>query len=166
MVEKLNNENSELKTRLSQTCCTLNGEETIPTMAQDHNFNSQINVPEIRPLKRNQRPTSMYETREGYRTGSWQTYKNQKGDQAMRNTTVPTETHSLYGGTGTDSDSLEIRLTKSTENVTHCIHELWKSIQGSGRGEGCVPGAEKIKMAVNELTSIVPPVIYIFYSLQ
>lgn len=59
---------------------------------------------------------------------------------------------------GVGDYNLEQRLQKCTEKVTHCIHDLWQSIQITDKQECCVPSADKIRIAVAELTSIVPQV--------
>lgn len=64
-----------------------------------------------------------------------------------------------------DTKSLEIKLTKCTENITHCISEVWQCIQSPNRSEGCVQGADKIRTAVSELISIIPHVSLYILSL-
>ncbi|CAH0380490.1 unnamed protein product [Bemisia tabaci] len=43
-----------------------------------------------------------------------------------------------------------------TDQVTKRIQELWQSVQGAGPNISAVPCAERIRIAVNELTSIFP----------
>lgn len=87
MVKKLNSENTELRTRLSSTYSVINGSESSDSnsflrqasFSHDHNFNNDARLyghQDVK-LKRNQRPTSMYETREGFKTPNWQLLKHQ-----------------------------------------------------------------------------------------
>lgn len=84
IVEKLNNENLELRTRLSRAPSMSNGESSSTVAStQDHTYTSEqsiksdLNTSDLRLNKRNQRPTSMYETREGIRTVGWKIMKDQ-----------------------------------------------------------------------------------------
>lgn len=171
MVEKLNSENHELRARLSQTNSvnnsinsvsgsfnlvgqTINGANGIDLdMKNQHNSldNSDgSSDSDSKSLRRTQRPTSMYETREGIRINNWQLLKSQgKGYDALRSSL----SQSMYGDT---TNNLEQSVHKYTKNVTHCIQELCYCIQSPHKQEYCVSCAEQIRIAVIELTSIIP----------
>lgn len=51
-----------------------------------------------------------------------------------------------------------------TEQVTKGIQQLWKCIQGPQRDE-CIPCADRIKLAVSNLTAAVPAVTMFFFFL-
>lgn len=103
----------------------------------------------MRSVKKPQRPSSMYETREGLKTPNWQALKNmvQKNNENTRNT--------IQGPCSQPLQSREI--IAYTEQVTKCIQELWNVIQGAGQ-ENCVPFAGKIRYAVTNLTQALPSV--------
>lgn len=144
MVRQLSSENTELRSRLS-VASSMNGHQTnegSTSVRHAHSLSSrhgsQYTTTPTEPTKRGQRPSSMYEPREGLRpVNNWQLLKSQLRDTS-------------------ESKALEYRLTKATERVTHCIQELWKCIQGPTRAESCVPGADKIRAAVAELTTVLP----------
>lgn len=60
---------------------------------------------------------------------------------------------SLYGGSRRQSSNV----MQYTEQVTEGIKQLWKCIQGAGR-EDCVHCADRIKVAVTNLTTAIPTV--------
>lgn len=47
---------------------------------------------------------------------------------------------------------------RHTDHVTKCLQELWTNIRSSEACKAFVPGAEKIRTAVVELTAIFPHV--------
>lgn len=49
-------------------------------------------------------------------------------------------------------------VVRHTDYVTKCIQELWTNIRSSEACKAFVPGAEKIRTAVVELTAIFPHV--------
>lgn len=114
----------------------------------------------------NKRPVSMYETREGphaiklqqnhdNRTANsmYQMIDGQSqqidGEHNIDYTTVSTN-----GSTLPHSDEVKHR----TEIVTRRIQELWSVMQEMTANDVFVPGAERIRIAVSELTAIFPTV--------
>lgn len=53
-------------------------------------------------------------------------------------------------------------VTRRTEQVTRRIQELWMAMQDPKQREAFVPCAERIRVAVAELTAIFPQVRYAF----
>lgn len=109
------------------------------------------------------RPVSMYETREGpHASKSQQTHDNrtansmyQMGDGVQAPHTDSASTSSATNGsTLPHSDDVKHR----TEMVTRRIQELWSVMQEMTSNDVFVPGAERIRMAVSELTAIFPEV--------
>ncbi|EFA09439.1 ARF GTPase-activating protein Git [Tribolium castaneum] len=145
-VESLKCENIELKTRLSQckvpeTNNSINGDEF--SSLQPIISNGDV---DLRQNRKNQRPSSMYETREGLKTPNWQLLKNQiKQNDQLRNAT-----QSLYG-TAQDKQTV----FECTELITRSIQQLCKSIQDRDK-EDCVDSGEKVKFAVLRLATILP----------
>ncbi|XP_076235244.1 ARF GTPase-activating protein GIT1 isoform X1 [Calliopsis andreniformis] len=118
--------------------------------------------PELEPVldikttltRSNQRPASMYETREGLRKpNSW----SSSICQPKRDTEVMSRgnTQSLWE-CGTPNLPPSEEVTKRTEQVTKRIHELWMAMQDPKQREAFVPCAERIRVAVAELTAIFP----------
>lgn len=52
-------------------------------------------------------------------------------------------------------------MTRRTEQVTRRIQELWLAMQDPSQREAFVPCAERIRVAVAELTAIFPQVTFI-----
>lgn len=153
-VEQLSQENSELKHMLQ-----MKG-------SNDGNMNGHIIVeqePELEPVhdikcpstvRGNQRPASMYETREGLRKpASWSTPICQTKRDAE--TLSRNNTQSLWECGAPNLPPSE-EVTKRTEQVTKRIQELWKAMQDPSQREAFVPCAERIRVAVAELTAIFP----------
>lgn len=110
-----------------------------------------------------QRPASMYETREGLKKpGAWNNSNSpaskRDGDTLIR----PNTTQSLWEYQAINLPSSD-EVTRRTEQVTKRIQELWMAMQDPGHREAFVPCAERIRVAVAELTAIFPQVI--IYSL-
>ncbi|KAB0795589.1 hypothetical protein PPYR_12428 [Photinus pyralis] len=157
LVDHLSCENQELKARLSNTDSfqsrKLNGDSQslegflIGNSRESENItivNGQVGEADFRQHRRGQRPSSMYETREGLKTPNWQVLKNQvKQNEHSRGTT-----HSMYAGPKNQT------LMVCTENVTKGIQQLWLCIQGPNR-EDCLRCADEIKHAVTQLTAAV-----------
>lgn len=76
MVKQLSTENTELKTRLSQNYSVANGSDASINLRQQV-INTSNEIQEQAKLRRNQRPNSMYETREGLRVPNWHILKQQ-----------------------------------------------------------------------------------------
>jgi len=53
-------------------------------------------------------------------------------------------------------------VTRRTEQVTRRIQELWMAMQDPSQREAFVPCAERIRVAVAELTAIFPQVKLLF----
>ncbi|EFN66920.1 ARF GTPase-activating protein GIT1 [Camponotus floridanus] len=152
-IEQLTQENSELKRMLQ-----VKG-------SNDDNINGHVGgeqEPELEPvhdiktstIRGNQRPASMYETREGLRKpASWSTTIC----QTKRDTEVLSRnnTQSLweYGAPNLPPNE---EVNRRTEQVTRRIQELWMAMQDPSQREAFVPCAERIRVAVAELTAIFP----------
>ncbi|XP_024943398.1 ARF GTPase-activating protein GIT1 isoform X2 [Cephus cinctus] len=153
--------------RLTQENCELRSMTQIPRKSQittDGEINGHVTgeqEPELEPvldikssLGRNQRPASMYETREGLRKpSSWSAI-----GQAKRETEAhsrPNTTQSLWEYGAPNLPPSE-EVTRRTEQVTRRIQELWMAMQDPSRREAFVPCAERIRVAVAELTAIFP----------
>ncbi|GLV34216.1 G protein-coupled receptor kinase interacting ArfGAP [Carabus blaptoides fortunei] len=185
MVEKLNSENNELRTRLSQTnsevnsvCGGLNlvgqtngsnGLDMNTFVAQTNSLN-HINNNQVSPLDNGPKVDNMHHMdmktmRRAQRPNSM--YETREGIrtpnwQLLKNqvkneeTLRPSVTQSLYNST--DTPSIEQRLKKATANVTMCIQDLWKCIQDTSvnKKDGYSLCADRIRVAVAELTTVVP----------
>lgn len=57
-----------------------------------------------------------------------------------------------------DNLPLSEDVVRHTDHVTKCLQELWTNIRSSEACKAFVPGAEKIRTAVVELTAIFPHV--------
>ncbi|KAG7204050.1 hypothetical protein KM043_001908 [Ampulex compressa] len=153
-VDQLMQENSELK-RLLQL------KDSTDSVVNGHDGGEQ--EPELEPVldiktstmtRGNQRPASMYETREGLRKpNSWST----NICQAKRDTESlsRSNTQSLWECGAPNLPPSE-EVTRRTEQVTRRIQELWMAMQDSSQREAFVPCAERIRVAVAELTAIFP----------
>ncbi|KAF5306145.1 hypothetical protein FQR65_LT07421 [Abscondita terminalis] len=164
LVDQLSFENQELRARLSNVDHTsfgsknLNGDNVSQSL-EGFLFGSSRDSPDsvlingqagdraaeldLKQSRKGQRPSSMYETREGLKTPNWQTLKNQiKQSENPRGTT-----QSLYAGPKNQ------KIMHCTEQVTKGIQQLWQCIQGPQR-EDCLNCADKIKTAVKQLTSV------------
>ncbi|XP_020286326.1 ARF GTPase-activating protein GIT1 isoform X2 [Pseudomyrmex gracilis] len=152
-VEQLTRENSELKHMLQ-----LKG-------SGDSNINGHAGgeqEPELEPVhdiktsstRGNQRPASMYETREGLRKPApWSTnicQTKRDTDALSRN-----NTQSLWECGALNLPPSE-EVNRRTEQVTRRIQELWMAMQDPSQREAFVPCAERIRVAVAELTAIFP----------
>lgn len=115
----------------------------------------------------NKRPVSMYETREGpHTTKSQQNHDNrtansmyqmidgQAAQQSDGGTAVDYTSAATNGTSLPHSDEVKHR----TEVVTRRIQELWSVMQEMTANDVYVPGAERIRVAVSDLTAIFPTV--------
>ncbi|KAM0730244.1 ARF GTPase-activating protein GIT1 [Formica fusca] len=152
-VEQLTQENSELKRMLQvkdSSDDNINGHvggEQEPELEPVHDIKTSI-------IRGNQRPASMYETREGLRKpASWSTTIC----QTKRDTEVLSRnnTQSLWEYGAPNLPPSE-EVTRRTEQVTRRIQELWMAMQDPSQREAFVPCAERIRVAVAELTAIFP----------
>lgn len=128
MVLKLEAENSELR-RLVPHSINIplpNGHEPEPVLQSSHI----------------QRPSSMYEPREGLRSSPWGNSKSQVFQSSSLTMPLPEE------------------VMRRTDQVTKRIQELWVSMQEQGapvvNRDTFIPCAERIRVAVAELTAIFP----------
>lgn len=119
----------------------------------------------------NKRPVSMYETREGpHATKSQQNHDNRTANSMYQMVDgqaqqvdvggVDYGTASTNGTTLPHSDEVKHR----TEVVTRRIQELWSVMQEMTANDVFVPGAERIRIAVAELTAVFPTVSKDFVS--
>lgn len=92
------------------------------------------------------RPTSMYETREALRYWSGKSDESRNGTQSLYQRQLYTQ------GTPRYEDVI-----RRTEQVAKRIKELWTAVQ-AGDFTTFVPCAERIRVAVAELTAIFPQV--------
>lgn len=128
MVHKLETENAELRRMVphSMSIPLPNGHESEPVLQSSHI----------------QRPSSMYEPREGLRSSPWTNPKNQVFQSSVLTMPLPEE------------------VMRRTDQVTKRIQELWVSMQEQGapvlNRDTFVPCAERIRVAVAELTAIFP----------
>lgn len=104
----------------------------------------------------------MYETREGLHTTKAQPAHDnrtansmyQMNDGAAMPHTDTASTSATNGSTLPHSDDVNHR----TEVVTRRIQELWSVMQEMTSSDVFVPGADRIRIAVSELTAIFPVV--------
>ncbi|XP_054011690.1 ARF GTPase-activating protein GIT1 [Hylaeus anthracinus] len=152
-VEKLTHENNELKKMIHM-------KESTDGIINGHVGGEQ--EPELEPVldiktslnRSNQRPASMYETREGLRKpSSWSTTicQTKRDPETMSRG----NTQSLWA-CGAPSLPPSEEVTRRTEQVTRRIQELWMAMQDPKQREAFVPCAERIRVAVAELTAIFP----------
>ncbi|KRT81895.1 Ankyrin repeat-containing protein [Oryctes borbonicus] len=157
VIDKLNTENYELRTRLSKAgtnslnsfngdsgCSSLDGflmgQEQQPLNGQMTSF------PDLRCGRKTQRPLSMFETRDSLKTTNWQDLKNKiKQNDQVRTTT------SLYS----NSTQIEQMVQQCTEQITKSIQQLIHCIQGPDR-ENCLLYADKVRYAVTQLSATIP----------
>lgn len=167
-LESLKCENSELKTRLSQCKPTdfsinhnnLNNGDTGDSLE----FNSLQIISEKKDLpngtqsddvdvrqknKSTQRPSSMYETREGIKIPNWHIIKNQLKQNNSEQNRTNALTQSLYSSSSQDKQTV----IECTELITRSIQQLCISIQ---KPDDCVSSGEKVKFAVLRLATILP----------
>lgn len=152
-VEQLTQENNELKHMLQVKVSGedgLNGHiggEQEPELEPVHDIKTST-------VRGNQRPASMYETREGLRKPtSWSMTICQTKCDAE--TLSRNNTQSLWECGAPNLPPSE-EVTRRTEQVTKRIQELWKAMQDPSQREAFVPCAERIRVAVAELTAIFP----------
>ncbi|XP_072744882.1 ARF GTPase-activating protein GIT1-like [Anoplolepis gracilipes] len=152
-VEQLTQENSELKRMLQvrgPSDDSINGHvggEQEPELEPVHDI-------KMSTIRGNQRPASMYETREGLRKPvSWSTtiYQTKRDTEVLSRN----NTQSLWEY-GAPSLPPNEEVTRRTEQVTRRIQELWMAMQDPSQREAFVPCAERIRVAVAELTAIFP----------
>ncbi|CAH2016727.1 unnamed protein product [Acanthoscelides obtectus] len=155
-VKVLQTENSILKNKLAQTKASsrVNGDsrfESLEHISETDSGSIQngrvADEVDFRHSRRNQRPTSMYETREGIsKVPNWHVMKNQlKHGDSIRNTM-----HSTY----VSSQDRETVL-QCTEQITRTIQHLCRCIQDPEKEE-CVSSAEGVKLAIIRLASHLP----------
>lgn len=155
MVDQLTQENVGLKQIIER-----NNKTSTDDILNGHIGGEQ--EPELEPVldiktsisRNNQRPASMYETREGLRKpNTWSTAicQTKRDTEALSRT----NTQSLWEY-GIPSLPPSEEVTKRTERVTRRIQELWMAMQDPNQREAFVPCAERIRVAVAELTAIFP----------
>lgn len=104
----------------------------------------------------NKRPVSMYETREGLHSSKPQPIDNNRTASSMYQM-IDAQTPKA---TTNDQSILphSEHVKHQTEIVTRRIQELWQVMQEHSSKDEFVPGAERIRIAVVELTSLFPTV--------
>ncbi|XP_033212377.1 ARF GTPase-activating protein GIT1 isoform X3 [Belonocnema kinseyi] len=152
-IERILEENRELKNMIQA--------KTSEAIINGHIGGEQD--PELEPVldmktiivRGNQRPTSMYETREGLRKPStWNANINQ-AKREIESPARPCTTQSLWEY-GAASRPPREEVTRRTGQVTKRIQELWNAMQDPSHREAFVPCAERIRVAVAELAAIFP----------
>ncbi|XP_056640108.1 ARF GTPase-activating protein Git [Diorhabda sublineata] len=155
-VKVLQTENSELKSRLTHGKITTraNGDSGFDSLEYiPENRDNEETLPngvttddvDLRKNKRSQRPSSMYETREGIsKVPYFHAIKNQLKQSDSRGT------QSLYS-----SPQNRETILQCTEQITRTIQHLCKTIQEPGQEE-CVTSSEKVKVSVCKLASFLP----------
>ncbi|XP_066152065.1 ARF GTPase-activating protein Git [Euwallacea fornicatus] len=152
-VKDLQTENFELKNRMTQKPF-MNGDSGFDSLEYigenqvlepSHGIsNGKTNIEYGLRLRRpiNQRPTSMYETREGLsKTSNWHAIKSQmKQNENVRNTSP-----GVYSSPRERENVLQC-----TEQITRTIQQLCKCIQEPEKEE-CVSSGEKVKVAIMKL---------------
>ncbi|XP_031619745.1 ARF GTPase-activating protein GIT2 [Contarinia nasturtii] len=175
LVKKLLTENCQLKSRIDSSSISafdvplriddvhINGNgKSVECVGADETPNNDL----LSATGYNKRPVSMYETREGPNaTKSQQNHDNRTANSMYQmidgqpqpqtsDTTVPAMTNGQ--STLPNSDDVKYR----TEVVTRRIQELWSVMQEVTAKDVFVPGcAERIRVAVSELTAIFPGTI-------
>lgn len=113
----------------------------------------------------NKRPVSMYEAREGlHNTKLQQNHDNRTANsmyQMVDGQPQPSEAESQSSSTNGIALPHSDEVKHRTEMVTRRIQELWSLMQEMSSDDAYVPGAERIRIAVAELTTLFPAVINI-----
>lgn len=151
-MKQLQNENFELRSRLSQKISFMNGDSGFDSLEFIGDNHTELTLPlpnerngdevDMRHSRKPQRPTSMYETREGIsKVPNWHALKTQlKQNENVRNTSP-----GLYS-----SPQDRETVLQCTEQITRTIQQLCKSIQEPEKEE-CVASGEKVKIAISKL---------------
>ncbi|XP_076265367.1 ARF GTPase-activating protein GIT1 isoform X1 [Rhynchophorus ferrugineus] len=157
-VKTLQNENTELKSRLSQKVSFQNGDsgfdslefigenqalESTPSLI----LNGKADEIEMRHNKKSQRPTSMFETREGLgKAANWQAMKAQlRQSENVRNLSPGYINH--VGPYEREA------IMHITEQITRSIQKLFISIQ-EPESEDCVGCGENVKITIHKLAGV------------
>lgn len=109
----------------------------------------------------NKRPVSMYETREGLHATKSQPVDNNRTASSMYQMIDAQTSNATTNGHSTLPRSEDVK--HQTEIVTRRIQELWQLMQEHSSKDAFVPGAERIRVAVIELTSLFPTVKLVFH---
>ncbi|XP_043274265.1 ARF GTPase-activating protein GIT1 [Venturia canescens] len=157
-VARLTQENRELKNMIQNQ---MRAKVPNNDMVNGHVAGEQ--EPELEPVldikssvpRGSQRPASMYETREGLRKSTPWTTNICQSKREGETLTRPAATQSLWGCGAPNLPPCD-EVTRRTEQVTRRIQELWLAMQDPGHREAFVPCAERIRVAVAELTAIFP----------
>ncbi|CAH0554454.1 unnamed protein product [Brassicogethes aeneus] len=148
-LKTLQNENFELKSQLSLQnknftnhnngdCLDNNNDETDLRQKDETDLRQKVN--------KVQRPTSMFEPREGLgKLSNWHNIKQQN----KLNNNQPKNPHNFY-----DCDDRK-KVLECTEQITRSIQNLCKSIQEPERGE-CPEQAVEVKLSIVKLSSNLP----------
>lgn len=130
------------------------------------------NTTDTAQLLNNKRPVSMFEARDGsFTSKQQQNHENRTANSMYQmvdgqlnekhnndGTTMTTKTATTNGSIASHalphSDDVKFR----TEIVTRRIQELWSLMQEMSSNDVFVPGAEKVSVAVSDLTALFPTV--------
>lgn len=152
-VTRLLTENRDLRRIISTAGLPL--QQAAPCESPLHNGHDTEPVLDVRG--RSQRPASMYEPREGLRVGGTVGgKKDSSNDYDCPVGPVRPVTQSLYSCSSGGGLPLAEEVVRRTDQVTKRIQELVVSMQDSFGSEAFVPCAERIRVAVAELTAIFP----------
>ncbi|XP_057320992.1 ARF GTPase-activating protein GIT1 [Microplitis mediator] len=155
-IEQLTLENRQLKSiidiyvkpKLPQSYDTVNGHTD--DIEQEPVLDSIDNKSQSRL---NQRPASMYETRQGFKkTGPWNVSLKRDDELAELETRSNIE-QKLWECQKINLPTID-QVTRRTDQVTKGIQELWMAMQDPTNKQVFVPCGEKIRIAVTELTTI------------
>ncbi|PSN45039.1 ARF GTPase-activating protein GIT2 [Blattella germanica] len=171
-VKNLVRENSELRSIIQHAGLTLPHPSTSSLCSTQLPNGHGAEVEPMTDMKSfsrgsSQRPASMYEPREGLvRSGSPScAIKQPVGNEYDSPSSLvrPVLTQSLYqcsspDGLAGSSSALPLteEVERRTNQVTKRIQELWASMQDLEGRDAFVPCAERIRLAVNELSAIFP----------
>ncbi|CAG9761138.1 unnamed protein product [Ceutorhynchus assimilis] len=154
-VKTLQTENFELRGRMGKKVHFSNGDSGFDSLefiaekqvVDESPSDKHADEVDLRQKKTSQRPTSMYETREGIsKVANWQALKA----QIKQNENAKNASSGLYG-----SPKEREMVLQCTEQITRTIQLLCKSIQDLEREE-CVASGAKVGKAVAKLAGTIP----------
>ncbi|KAK0095721.1 hypothetical protein PV326_007594 [Microctonus aethiopoides] len=152
-VTQLTNENSNTKIPLANDLI-INGSHN-GNHEQEPVLESGIDAKSASSRNVNQRPASMYETREGLKKSASWTLTIGQSKSNIDDSNSNTNVKNLWNYQNQNLPSSD-QVTRRTEQVTKRIQELWMAMQDPTHRETFVPCAERIRVAVAELTAIFP----------
>lgn len=129
----------------------MSGEYTITNTSEP----TSQNAADALAANANKRPVSMYETREGLHTAKPPPADNRTANSMYQVIDGQMQSNCSTNGVGLPRSE---NVKQQTEIVTRRIQELWQVMQEQSSKDAFVPGAERIRIAVIELTSLFPTV--------